>query len=578
MELKTVDNLLQYGIFIIPEYQRGYSWSKEQLDEFFDDLVDVEFVKEHYTGTVTLIKTGQEKVGDIKLYSTYDVVDGQQRLITIHILLSSLFFRLKKIDKQDDDVIRNIYSKDKTFLRLNNKINQEYFFKILKNDVAKVQELKCDNKTQKNLKFAKEYFSKQFERLSYKKLASIYTNLIAKFKVNIFELSDETEVGLIFETMNDRGLPLSDIDKIKNYLIYISHRLSEKKLAKDINRKFGDIFKELMKVQKSTNVTKTENLFLKNSYLIFTGEIRDLKDIHKKVKTKIIPKKHIYANPNLFTTNTSIKDNKIKDIKEFSSFLVKSSKEYAKLLNCDFQDELVNDGLLRLDVLNKLETFVPILLAIATNTKKWPKKSHIKTIIDLLEVYAVRVFFISNKKANTGINSLNEIAFNIRKNKTNFTNVKKDIKKLIASNVQNIDFKKAIINNDFYGNGNDEQIKYFLYEYELFREKENKSNFKLPDLKEFFHNTKGFSIEHIAPQTPQPGNPSVSSLHNLGNLVLTSNNNKLDNKTFESKKKIFESSELTSENDLANFSIWDDRTITERAKILAKFAQDRWKI
>jgi len=577
MELKSIDKLLQYGVFTIPDYQRGYSWGKDQLTEFFDDLIDVEYVKEHYTGTVTIIKVGENKIG-VKTHSVFDLVDGQQRLTTIHILLSSLYFRLKKLEKEDEDIIRNVVYKGKTLLKLNNKKNQEYFTTLIKNDIGIINNLACENKTQTNLKFAKEYFSKQFERLSYKDLIIIYSNLISKFKVNVFELQEESEVGLIFETMNDRGLPLSDIDKIKNYLIYISHRLSDNELAKDINRKFGELFKELMKVQISSNITKAENLFLKNSYLIYTGETRDLNDIHKKVKTKLIPKKHIFKNANLFTTNQKLKEDKISDIKNFTSFLVKSSKEYSKILNCNFSDNFINTSLTRLKVLNKLEIFIPILLAISTNSKKWPNKSHIKTIIELLEIYAMRVFFIGNKKANTGINMLNDIAYNIRKNKTNFTKVKQDIRQLITNTVQNIDFKKAIVNNEFYGNGNDELIKYFLYEYELFRAKENSSNYNLPELKEFFYKTKGYSIEHIHPQTPVPGEVGVFNIHFLGNLVLTKNNSQLDNKIFESKKKFYETSDLTSENDIAKHEKWHDKEIIERGKILAKFGMERWKI
>lgn len=89
MELKSIDKLLQYGVFTIPDYQRWYSWGKDQLIEFFDDLIDVEYVKEHYTGTVTIIKVGEDKIG-VKTHSIFDLVDGQQRLTTIHILLSSL--------------------------------------------------------------------------------------------------------------------------------------------------------------------------------------------------------------------------------------------------------------------------------------------------------------------------------------------------------------------------------------------------------------------------------------------------------------------------------------------------------
>jgi uncharacterized protein with ParB-like and HNH nuclease domain len=47
MRFDTIEKLLNYGIFIIPEYQRGYSWTREQLEDLLNDLMDVEFIKEH---------------------------------------------------------------------------------------------------------------------------------------------------------------------------------------------------------------------------------------------------------------------------------------------------------------------------------------------------------------------------------------------------------------------------------------------------------------------------------------------------------------------------------------------------
>ena len=88
MKFDTVEKFLNYGIFTIPEYQRGYSWTKEQLEDLLNDLSDVEFIKEHYAGTITLIKSGQEKIGITDL-TKYDIVDGQQRLTTFHLLLIS---------------------------------------------------------------------------------------------------------------------------------------------------------------------------------------------------------------------------------------------------------------------------------------------------------------------------------------------------------------------------------------------------------------------------------------------------------------------------------------------------------
>jgi uncharacterized protein with ParB-like and HNH nuclease domain len=122
MKFDTLDKFLNYGIFNIPEYQRGYSWNNAQLTDFVNDLSDVQYIREHYVGTVTLIKTGMEQFG-ISDKTVYDIVDGQQRITTIHLFLVSLFFRIKEIDssKADIEIIKPVFDKGKTLLRLNNK-------------------------------------------------------------------------------------------------------------------------------------------------------------------------------------------------------------------------------------------------------------------------------------------------------------------------------------------------------------------------------------------------------------------------------------------------------------------------
>jgi uncharacterized protein with ParB-like and HNH nuclease domain len=81
------------------------------LDDLVNDLNDVEYVKEHYTGTITLIQTGQERIG-ITMHTKYNIVDGQQRLTTFHLLIISLYYRLKEIDinSADEKIIENVLS------------------------------------------------------------------------------------------------------------------------------------------------------------------------------------------------------------------------------------------------------------------------------------------------------------------------------------------------------------------------------------------------------------------------------------------------------------------------------------
>jgi uncharacterized protein with ParB-like and HNH nuclease domain len=231
MKFDTLDKFLNYGIFNIPEYQRGYSWNNAQLTDFVNDLSDVQYIREHYVGTVTLIKTGMEQFG-ISDKTVYDIVDGQQRITTIHLFLVSLFFRIKEIDssKADIEIIKPVFDKGKTLLRLNNKSDQDFYeYLISEENINDLMKIKPSTKSQKNLLNARIFFDKYFRSskitTSLKGLIDIRRNLLSKFKLNIFELEEESEVGLVFETMNDRGLPLSDMDKIKNYLIYLSHKL-----------------------------------------------------------------------------------------------------------------------------------------------------------------------------------------------------------------------------------------------------------------------------------------------------------------------------------------------------------------
>lgn len=171
MKFDTLDKFLNYGIFTIPEYQRGYSWTKEQLEDFTNDLDDVEYVKEHYAGTVTLIKTGGHESIGILQSEKYDVVDGQQRITTIHLFLISLYFRLKELKCADEVIINNVLKYGKTFLRLNNKENQEFYFYLLNEfDVNVLRQTQPKTKTQKNLKEARIYFYNYFQRFSSQKV------------------------------------------------------------------------------------------------------------------------------------------------------------------------------------------------------------------------------------------------------------------------------------------------------------------------------------------------------------------------------------------------------------------------
>ena len=98
-ELLTVSKIFNEAIFRIPDYQRGYSWEESHLKDFWADLEQLDSMKSHYTGVLTLEEVPESSwvrwEDDVwiirsRKYAPYYVVDGQQRLTTISILLQCI--------------------------------------------------------------------------------------------------------------------------------------------------------------------------------------------------------------------------------------------------------------------------------------------------------------------------------------------------------------------------------------------------------------------------------------------------------------------------------------------------------
>ena len=92
----SLDQLFHKRVFMIPDYQRGFSWETQQVEEFLEDLELLEENRYHYTGTIVLHEdrsTAPLTDEDGNSYAPVNVVDGQQRL-TSHSLTSSLHLQI----------------------------------------------------------------------------------------------------------------------------------------------------------------------------------------------------------------------------------------------------------------------------------------------------------------------------------------------------------------------------------------------------------------------------------------------------------------------------------------------------
>lgn len=228
MATTKITDLFNDRYFEIPRYQRGYAWEKQHVRELFDDIKEaIESNSSHYIGTVVLSKCATDS-------KKYYIVDGQQRLTTITLLIAQL---LQKI--QDDET--KIYQKMHYI-----KKNSRYSMKPLERDVLLFQQLIEGNTNVTPQNKSQRFMLEAVEEMKYQ-IAELqdpeqFLDAIGNLEIMEFIENSEGDAIRIFQTVNDRGKSLSNMEKIKSLLIYFSNKYLDKKYDDSINAVFSDIF------------------------------------------------------------------------------------------------------------------------------------------------------------------------------------------------------------------------------------------------------------------------------------------------------------------------------------------------
>ena len=228
MATTKITDLFNDRYFEIPRYQRGYAWEKQHVRELFDDIKEaIESNSSHYIGTVVLSKCASDP-------KKYYVVDGQQRLTTITLLIALL---LQKI--QDGDT--RIYQKMHYI-----KKGSQYSMKPLERDILLFQQLIEGNTSVTPQNKSQRFMLEAAEEMKYQ-IANIqnpeqFLDAIGNLEIMEFIENSEGDAIRIFQTVNDRGKSLSNMEKIKSLLIYFSNKYLDKLYDDSINAVFSDIF------------------------------------------------------------------------------------------------------------------------------------------------------------------------------------------------------------------------------------------------------------------------------------------------------------------------------------------------
>ena len=670
-ELLSLSDIFQRRLFRIPDYQRGYAWQRPQLDDFWDDLYNLQSNRNHYTGMISLknISLPENSINNNdkwmirKGFKLCYIVDGQQRLTTAIILLNELIDYVRNLDenkgKKDDEIVIG-YETLKS-------INEQYIYqKMPPNDLitsfifgyeydnpSDIYLRNCvfgDKNTSDivktyytlNLKRAKNYFKDCLSKLYAKEgmpgIVSIFQKLTQNFKFNLYEIDDDFDVFLTFETMNNRGKKLTNLELLKNRLIYITTIYDETTLSEEekniLRQKINDAWKEIyFQMGRNGNSPLLDDEYLKAHWIIYFTYSRKRGDDYIKYLLTKFSAKNVYEKTALEITDdvndsdeetvitsdyNDDQDSADEEVYEESQKVVKlepkeiadyvdSLKELSKYWYDSFfpyeNIRLTKEEALWLDRLNRIGIGYFRPLVVVALQKRSTSTERVN-LFKAIERFIFTFFRLASYRSYYQSSAYNVKARELFNDKTTVAQVTNLLNKTVDDNLQQtINYFITDIKNKFEG-GNKEgyynwaALKYFMFEYEYSLgvsrgiEKISWHMFAKSEKDKI-------SIEHILPQTPNnwywknqfrqfiDNKDEMSVLvGSLGNLLplAQSINSSLQNDSFDEKKKPTKpgragySSGSYSELEVAQNDEWNALLIHERTMKLLTFMQERWNI
>ena len=219
-EAKLLDFLKKSPQFVIPIYQRTYSWTEKECRQLWDDIVrcgSSEKIAVHFVGSIVYVESGLSQVTH---QAPLLVIDGQQRLTTVSLLLAALAKAVAEAEPFDGFSQRKI----KNYYLLNPEETGERHFKLLlsQTDKASLTAIVGDGEQpqQPSLRIAANFesFNKWIAEGKVE-LATVCRGLAKLVVVDIALTRDQDNPQLIFESMNSTGKELSQADLIRNFIL-----------------------------------------------------------------------------------------------------------------------------------------------------------------------------------------------------------------------------------------------------------------------------------------------------------------------------------------------------------------------
>lgn len=571
----------------MPIYQRQYSWEVRQLEDLWNDLVYLEPGKRYYFGTVLLKRTGEEERAGLRQCEVFEIIDGQQRIASVLILLKTVLDELRKTPAWSSQP-SEILNMESTYLKYGTLYKLELLGRddpIFRGIVDGTSEPSPATASQRRLLTARSFFKEklleQKKVLSEEEYAKFLDDLMKKaLRLEIVKhvVDSDEEAVLIFETVNDRGITLSSLDKTKSFLmhyLYLSGGVTDgPENLRKINDVFATIFSDLEKVDvsKVRGQIKSPKDFeadiQRAHYIIFKSGSTYFYDAFSSLKDQLIA---LYRDRNTRESGTC------------SWYAL----EYATSLGLAFsaiKDLLVyNDADLIKDSLDRvfgLNYTVILPLLISGWMKLRDKPNDLVSLMRTLECLEFRYSSFRSRRSHTLTERMNSMAHDLYHDKQDLKSVLSSLQYLIRRYGSDGAFRADLESENFYY-GSKAAMKLLFYEYEISLQTKEGQHMDIPM---FTWMSDNYQIDHIWAQAALSDGFEYQQYlrcgNKLGNLAVLPRqlNISLANASFSHKRVPYKESHLQILKDIARSQYWTEKEISERTTNVTNFALKRWEI
>ena len=596
---KIFSNEGTVSFYNIPKYQRPYTWGSKEWDLLFDDIITND--NGYFLGSYICIEREHDPIAS---FATFEVIDGQQRLTTISLLLAALYKKLLELkDRMTEEQISDFINLKKRLVKekyknptavltpQNQNQNCDDYFSLLCKELGLLKDKQSiAGKNNSKIYSAYHHFITRIdEEITERKkenpeldLVNTYFEFVKKFCSTLMMLivvDNNRDAYMLFESLNNRGVPLSAMDLIKNYMIAKAEK----------SGKIDEYHDQWLRIiDNLTDDVNIQERFFRQYYNAFREELNEPTSAEEKGKYRL------GAPVATRTTLLDLYEHMIDDgLELFLNNLEKESENYSILINPKEKsdDEKVKKALLNLERIQGAPSYISLLYILSKKEELEITNDILAKIIDFLTKFFVRRNLTDTPSTNKLTKIFMELNTSLKSKRGD--EVYEEIKKvLISQSSSDLEFQKKLQGPIY--NENKDVTRFLLCFYE---EKFNTKERFVP-LWTREKNKYIWTIEHIFPEGKRIPKYWVDMIadgdsdkakkiqndyvHTLGNLTITGYNSNLGNEAFEKKKNhqkegkdVGYKNGLKLNEDVVSQEKWTVKNITDRTdKLVKEFMND----